>query len=245
MRPISRSRRFPHDSSDPWWQVLCVSIKAALKSTPIIGPIIAKLRRARYVASSADYWESRYRSGGDSGAGSYNRLAEFKAEFLNKFVVEHDIQSVIEFGCGDGGQLALATYPCYTGIDVSRTVIDHCRDRFASEVAYSFLHSSEATNALNAQLTLSLDVIYHLVEDVVFDRYMHELFNASARWVIIYASNEDRTEALHVRHRKFSNWIKRRRPDFELRETVRNRYPFDPTDPANTSFADFYVFERV
>jgi hypothetical protein len=33
--------------------------------------------------SSANYWERRYADGGTSGSGSYGRLAEFKATFLN------------------------------------------------------------------------------------------------------------------------------------------------------------------
>lgn len=37
----------------------------------------------------------------------------------NDFVRARGIDSVIEFGCGDGAQLALAEYPAYGGIDVS------------------------------------------------------------------------------------------------------------------------------
>ena len=47
------------------------------------------------------------------------RLAAFKAEVPNDFVRARGIDSVIEFGCGDGAQLALAEYPAYVGIDVS------------------------------------------------------------------------------------------------------------------------------
>ncbi|WP_125185483.1 hypothetical protein [Botryobacter ruber] len=35
---------------------------------------------------SSDYWEKRYSSGGTSGSGSYNRLAEFKADVLKSFI---------------------------------------------------------------------------------------------------------------------------------------------------------------
>src|SRR5262249_52775171 len=66
--------------------------------------------------STGDYWDSRYRRGGNSGAGSYGRLAEFKAEAVNRFVRENHILSVVEFGCGDGAQLELAQYPRYTGM---------------------------------------------------------------------------------------------------------------------------------
>ena len=35
---------------------------------------------------SRNYWENRYHAGGNSGAGSYNLLAKFKAEVINDYV---------------------------------------------------------------------------------------------------------------------------------------------------------------
>ncbi|MGD9858413.1 MAG: hypothetical protein AB7U20_26025 [Planctomycetaceae bacterium] len=69
-------------------------------------PHLSPLRRK--FTGSSDYWVRRYRKGRNSGGGSYGRLAEFKAQVLNDLVREHRIQTVIEFGCGDGNQLALA-----------------------------------------------------------------------------------------------------------------------------------------
>lgn len=87
---------------------------------------------------SADYWERRYQSGGDSGAGSYNRLALFKAEILNEFVKSNNISSVIEWGCGDGNQLKLAQYPQYMGIDVSAKAIEICKEKFYEDSSKQF-----------------------------------------------------------------------------------------------------------
>jgi hypothetical protein len=193
---------------------------------------------------SASYWERRYTDGGNSGAGSYNRLAEFKADFLNDFVERHDIRSVIEFGSGDGAQLELARYADYTGIDVSKTAIAATRSRFAGDGSKRFFETAEAPDGIMAELALSLDVIYHLVEDDVFDAYMRDVFDAATRFVIIYSSNaETPTSASHVRHRRFTDWIERNRADFALREDVPNPFPFDENDPDNTSFANFYIFE--
>ena len=85
-------------------------IKTWIKKLPIIGPLLVHLRRDHFISSS-EYWDQRYRTGGNSGAGSYNRLAQFKASFLNTFVNTYQIASVIEYGCGDGAQLKLARYP--------------------------------------------------------------------------------------------------------------------------------------
>jgi Methionine biosynthesis protein MetW len=61
----------------------------------------------RTAFSSGDYWESRYRAGGTSGAGSYGLLAAFKADFINAFVTDNGIASVLDLGCGDGNLLSL------------------------------------------------------------------------------------------------------------------------------------------
>lgn len=195
---------------------------------------------------SAQYWEQRYRAGQTSGTGSYGRLARFKAEFLNAFVAKHDIRSVIEFGSGDGAQLELAEYLSYLGVDVSETAVRECREKFAARANYSFCTLDQFDLSTKADLTLSLDVIYHLVEDRVFEDYMRRLFDSSAGFVIVYSSNsEDPVAARHVRRRRFTDWVERNRPDFSLLETVPNKYPFDPADPDNTSRADFFVYQAV
>jgi hypothetical protein len=204
----------------------------------------AAIRRLGF-PGSAEYWERRYRAGGTSGAGSYNRLAEFKASFLNDFVARNHISSVIEFGSGDGSQLELAAYPPYVGVDISKTVVAVARKRFSYEPSKTFYHSSELPPGIKADLSLSLDVIYHLIEDETFERYMYDLFGASSRYVIIYSSNDEAMTAVpHVRHRCFTSWVEERQPDFKLVEHVPNAFPFDESDQDNTSFADFYVFER-
>jgi SAM-dependent methyltransferase len=192
---------------------------------------------------SLDYWESRYRLGMTSGSGSTGELAKFKARVLNDFVRENGVRTVIELGCGDGMQLALADYPRYLGVDGSRTAIDLCRQRFASDATKSFLWQGcpdrDAHAALpSADLALSLDVIYHLLEDEVYRRYMGGLFGAAERYVIIYSSNcEDVVSAAHVRHRMFLRDVEADFPEFRLQRKIANILP-------SRSFADFYVFSR-
>ncbi|WP_260483667.1 class I SAM-dependent methyltransferase [Sphingomicrobium flavum] len=189
---------------------------------------------------SGDYWENRYRRGGNSGAGSYGRLAMFKAHTLNQFVKENDIQSVIEFGSGDGAQLTHAKYPQYVGIDVSETAIGITRSKFAQDDSKAFY--TQLPDGTTADLTMSLDVIYHLIEDEVFERYMTDLFKASRRFVAIYSSNQDKRLTAHVRHRRFTDWISTYWPQAQLLKKVENPFPEDKGDQENTSFADFYFY---
>lgn len=195
-------------------------------------------------SNSATYWEKRYQRGGSSGAGSYDRLARFKAEYLNRFVAENAVSSVVEFGCGDGAQLGLAQYPKYLGLDVSPTAIQMCKRRFSGDPTKSFAISGQDVG--QHDLALSLDVIYHLVEDSAYDDYMHSLFSSARNFVIIYSSNKiEDSFSPHVRHRLFTEWIKANCADWRMTQHVANPYRYDPRDPYATSFADFYVFARA
>lgn len=197
--------------------------------------------------SSSQYWENRYALKGDSGDGSYGHLAHFKAEIINDFVTKFNIASIIEFGCGDGAQLEFMKYPSYVGVDVSHTIIDKCRQDYSSDPSKTFVTTSELdTVEPKYDLALSLDVIYHLVEDSVFDQYMKQLFAATDSWIIIYSSNFDEAAEKmdHVRHRKFTTWIEQNCPEWEMHGKVDQRYPFDPAAGDRTSLAEFYIFVK-
>ena len=193
---------------------------------------------------SEQYWEARYKQGGDSGNGSYGRLADFKANTINGFIKENKIQSVIEFGVGDGNQLSLYRINDYAGFDVSATVIEKLRYKFRSDSSKSFLLVSEYAGQ-KAELALSIDVIFHLVEDDVFHDYMNRLFQAAQKYVIIYSSNQEAQETIaapHFRHRKFTDWIEVNRPEWKLIRKLDNPYPYKGGDGADTSTADFFFF---
>ena len=228
-------------------------MKQVLKQIPVLGDVARRIywrllpRRGRpaLFPGSAAYWEERYASGGNSGVGSDALFAQFKAETLNAFVAAHHVRTVIDFGCGDGNQLKLAKYPKYLGFDVSSSAISRCREMFKSDPHKSFRLMSEY-NGEKADLAISLDVIYHLVEDRIFEHYMQRLFEASNRYVIIYASDTDDNrgfEGTHVRHRNFTAWLQTNLPRWKLVEHVPNRYPYRG-DYRTGSFADFFVYQK-
>jgi SAM-dependent methyltransferase len=229
-------------------------LKALVASTPVLGamarsvallPVVKDLRRRFGFQGSSSYWEKRYRKGGSSGSGSFGRLAEFKAKTLNDYVERNNIQSVVEFGCGDGAQLFLARYPRYVGVDIAGGSISTCRQRFRGDDSKRFYLASELPSDLGRfDLVLSLDVIYHLVEDEVYFAYMRSLFAHARRAVAFYSSNSmSPSDAPHVRHRLFTRWIKVNEPQWRQTQFFPNVYPYDPARPGDTSFADFYFFE--
>ncbi len=208
--------------------------------------MLGRLRRL-YVArvaksaGSQAYWQRRYEVGGDSGCGSYGEHAEFKAAVLNEFVAEHRVESVIEFGCGDGNQLTLAHYPRYLGLDVSERAVARCRERFHGDSTKSFALLGDYTGE-RAELALSLDVIFHLIEDDVFDAHMRALFAAATRYVVVYATNTTKQAPMqraHVRHREFTTWVSGHAPAWQLLQELRN-----PKARAGDSMsASFFVFQ--
>jgi SAM-dependent methyltransferase len=222
------------------------ALKHAARRIPVIGRALAAVYvwfAARAFAGSASYWESRYRRGRMSGSGSYGELARFKADVLNALVADRQLESVIEFGCGDGHQLGLARYPRYLGLDVSPRAIAICRNRFSGDPTKRFAESRDYDGE-KADLALSLDVIFHLVEDEVFVDYMRSLFAAAGKLVVIYASNTDEQEhpqPPHVRHRRFTDWIATQEPGWRLERVIENRIPYDSASGTGSP-ASFFIF---
>jgi cyclopropane fatty-acyl-phospholipid synthase-like methyltransferase len=212
---------------------------------PLPGVRQASIYRQRiFFRGSADFWERNYARGLTSGNGSYGPLAEGKAKFLNALVESHGIESLIEFGCGDGNQLTLARYPRYVGLDVSRHALDLCLRRFAADQSKSFFlydgqYFRDNAGVFTADAALSLDVIYHLVEDAVFETYMKHLFAAGRRYVVAYTTNcAGSGTAPHVRHRDVTGWVDRHCPGWRLASTT-------PGPNTERIRADFFVYERL
>ena len=236
--------------------------KQLIKKLPVVRSVarsvIAICGFAHYICEwikpfegSREYWIDRYDSGGDSGNGSYGKYASFKAQIINEIVARNGIRSVIEYGCGDGNQLRLAKYPSYIGFDVSPKAIALCEKMYIDDPYKKFRLMDDYNNE-TVDLTLSIDVIYCLVEDDVFYSYMDTLFDSSERYVIIYSSdsNELPKSALgHIKHRQFTRYVADAKPGWKLIKYIPNRYPYNRGGPMNRheqgSVADFFVYERL
>jgi SAM-dependent methyltransferase len=200
---------------------------------------------------SEKYWEERYHNKGNSGQGSYDQLAEGKAEILNDFVQKHNIKTVMEFGCGDGNQLRLAKYPQYLGLDVSPTAVKICYNLFKTDLSKSFyVYNTMAfvdnARLFKADLSMSLDVLYHLVEKEIFENYLRHLFASADRYVIIYATDFDQKEEpvyQHENRRSFTGFIGKNIPGWKLKEIIKNKYPYEKYGEKGSK-CDFFVYER-
>lgn len=195
----------------------------------------------RNFQGTASYWEDRYRHEGTSGMGSYGPFARTKAGFINDFIQKHRVGSVVDFGAGDGNQLRMLRIPRYVGLDVSETAIARLREQFAEDSSKRFVQCNGVPvsddTSLHADLGLSMDVIYHLIEDDVYERYMRDLFRCAQKHVIIYSSDREQPKHVsrHVRHRNFTAFVESNIPGWTLAEVHRNPFRF-------LSYSSFFVF---
>jgi SAM-dependent methyltransferase len=154
------------------------------------------------------------------------------------------VTSVVDLGCGDGQQLALAQYPRYLGIDVSGTAVRRCMERFAGDPTKSFLHLppgafTDPAGWLRGDLALSVEVLFHLVEQEVFEAHLRLLFSSAGRWVVIVSNDSDGGHrAVHERHRSFTEWVSANEPGWQLRERL------DPPEGVDL-MSSAYLYERV
>ncbi len=224
-------------------------VKNLVKEIPILNRLASKVHKKLKVvqfSGSEEYWIRRYQNKVGSGRGSYGGLSDFKSGVINRFVRDHDVTSVIEYGCGDGNQLRSATYRSYVGFDVSPATLSQCKGAFSRDRTKRFELMSDYKEEV-ADLTLSLDVVYHLVEDDVFERYMSRLFGSSTCFVIVYSSNQNEqveTGAPYIRHRKFTEWVEENISGWRLMERIPNENPYTG-DFEQGSYADFYVYQKA
>ena len=188
---------------------------------------------------TVEYWENRYLSGRNSGEGSYGENAIYKAKKFNKILNKYFLKSVIEFGCGDGNNLFLYECENYIGFDVSQKAIQICKDRYKNDKSKSFIYynpKSFKSSDLKADIMISFEVLFHLVEGDLYKKYIKDLFESSSKYVLIFAPNEEKqSDTKHVVFRKFTKDI----PDnFELIEKIK-------TPNRLNLFSDFYLFKKV
>ena len=180
--------------------------------------------------NSKEYWEERYESGGNSGAGSRGIIAEYKANVINNFIETNNIQTVCELGCGDF-LFKLYNVQNFTGYDVSKYIIEENKRKS------NHLFTTSMGDLSSYDLTISMDVILHLIEDDVYRKYVKDLFELSNKYVIIYSTNWDEIlPAIHNKYRKFMIDVPK---NFKLIAFIDN-----PLKGLETQ-ADFFIFKKL
>lgn len=189
------------------------------------------------------YWEDNYAAGGNSGSGSYGVLALFKAEVINAFMEENQVNTVMEFGCGDGNQLLLMKYKKYLGLDIAPTSVQMCAKMFGQDGAKSFLlyqpKAFHNQGYLKSDLVVCLDVLYHITDDHDFEKTLDDIFSCAKKYVILYTKITDGTEPAVVdmiKDRDILRYLKKYK-DFAITQTIEQKYP-------HLSSASFLILQK-
>ena len=117
------------------------------------------------------YWDNRYKDNQTSGKGSHDRdSVHFKSEFINTLISDNSYKNIVELGCGDGNQLSyFKGYKKYTGYDISPNIISKNKTKFDKDETKLF--TTDLNNIIENKydLVLSLDVLYHLVTNDIYE----------------------------------------------------------------------------
>lgn len=174
------------------------------------------------------------------------RHARLRADIVNLIVLQSEIVSAIELGCGDGRYLDMLHIPQYLGFESSETALEACRKRHASDDSKRFL-AMQALADNKADLVMSFDVLQRLTDTRLFASYMNRLFDASRQLVLIQAPNPPEEGAkpdAAPQHRTVTGWIARHRPDFVFLGAIETGEEDAPELPPGTTQSQFMLFCR-
>ncbi len=114
----------------------------------------------------ASVFEQIYRDGlwaNGSGTGSDPANTERYRTFVQRFIVQHDIQTVVDLGCGDWRSSRLIDWSgvAYLGVDVVESVILRNRQRYQVD-NIRFARLNDEDELPHADLLIVKDVLQHL-----------------------------------------------------------------------------------
>lgn len=172
------------------------------------------------------YWNNRYANGLTSGYGSYGEALDRKLNWLKGL----DIKSIAEVGCGDFnfGSNLLKLYPeaTYTGYDISEYIVKKNQEKWPQ---YTFTNDFKLPLA---DLSLCVDVLYHILDDELYEKTLQALKNGWKKYLALSAYENEEESSGHVKIRAFD-------PSFfgkpKLREISEDTKP-------NPLY--FYIFEK-
>lgn len=134
------------------------------------------------INNDINYWDARYLSGNNSGDGSFGKLRDWKHEIMIKFDKCDDI---IDVGCAnlefwDGFKLP----DKYIGIDISNESIKKNKLNYPN---HSFIRANASEFlGLSAKTVICFDVLFHILDDIEYDRIISNICRYSQHNIFIY-----------------------------------------------------------
>jgi 2-polyprenyl-3-methyl-5-hydroxy-6-metoxy-1,4-benzoquinol methylase len=196
------------------------------------------------------YWEDRYSHNLGSGEGSRGDLLKFKAEYLNEIFRKYGVESVFDFGCGDGYLAHLLDCKNYYGVDISQSAVNQCRKlikkpnfifehgRFGEYPPTVIKRKFNGLFGVDVDAVMCIDVLYHVMDEHLVDFVLRTMFESSAKIVILYTiPNEKMDGHKHGGFYLFNT-------DRILSEVTQGYLLVSTTKPRGISGASFYVWRH-
>lgn len=146
------------------------------------------------------YWDSRWRDGPPC-PGSNGDTAASKAAWLNAAVQDLDVRSIVDWGCGDGGQAALVNVGMYVGIEVAPSAWEAASVALATRDNCCVVLAPPGQQiTVRADMAVSMDVVFHLTDDREYEEWIARVFGSASRFVAVYGTDYDSVVNGHMRH---------------------------------------------
>jgi hypothetical protein len=133
------------------------------------------------------YWDRRYAGNGDSGPGSVGYSRAWKWGIITRYCPDYHESSLIDVGCGDLSFWDQRSLPnSYTGIDMSRVIIQKNQMKYGSNGARFVNCGAEERQPISARIVLCLDMLFHILDEQQYVAILENLCAYSAEYLFVY-----------------------------------------------------------
>lgn len=150
------------------------------------------------------YRDNCWGSGGDSefysGYGSHEYSCVSKSiGFLNGFITDRNIKSVLDFGCGDFNIGSQIDVDMYYGTDVVKELIDYNQEKYGDE-RHQFILNDESYNFPSVDLIIFKEVLQHLDNEKIKEILDNIIGKMSFKYILVLDSSltDDVNENINV-----------------------------------------------
>lgn len=160
---------------------------------------------------SHQFWENRYKNGGNSGKGSRGLLRLWKWHQIKKFIKLNETD-VIDVGCGDMAFWKGKTCKLYNGIDISKFRIEKNRELRPGFIFHVLDASVISKQLIPADAVFCLDMLFHIMDDSSYKKILHNLTLYSKKYIFIYTWRKAPSKATkftnsYQKYRNFDSYI--------------------------------------
>lgn len=188
-----------------------------------------------------NYWDMRYKFGGNSGSGSINDHREWKWKQI--YLTIPEINDVIDVGCGDlsfwddkfcKNYLGIDISKNYIGIDISKTIIERNKEIRKN---WLFLNDNATFKYdIKADTVFCLDVLFHIMDDNDYFKIINNIMDYSNHWLVIYTWDKNpmtKENKLYQCYRRFP-------VEHVMDKFILVKHEKDTTD----KYGAIYIFKR-